>query len=114
MLSHLQHAVDHLAGNAEIVGRIDQAFQFLAIGVFADFLVFDEQVDQRAASFHDVAANVVDQVVRFVATEVGAESHYYRFRHDQAFGDIEVLAHFLLIDLQALGEEPRLRKSAGG
>ena len=29
LLSHLQHAVDHLAGNAEIVGRIDQPSSFL-------------------------------------------------------------------------------------
>ena len=36
--AHLQHAVDHLAGDPEIVRRIDQLFQLLAVGM-QNFLV---------------------------------------------------------------------------
>ncbi len=45
-LAHLQNAVDHLAGDAEIIRRVGQFFQLLAVGVLADLFVFGQQVDQ--------------------------------------------------------------------
>ena len=44
-LPHLQDAVDHFAGDTEIVGRVDHLLQLLAAGVLADLLVFGEQID---------------------------------------------------------------------
>ena len=60
LLPHLQDAINHLAGDAKIIRRIDQFFQFLAVGVFADLFVFSEQVDQRSPSFHHLTADIVD------------------------------------------------------
>ena len=101
LLPHLQHAIDHLAGDAEIIGRVHHLLQLLAAGVLADLLVLGEQIDQRAAGLHHLAADVVDHVVRAVAPHRGAQPHHHRFRHDQALGDVEVLAHLLFVDLQA-------------
>src|SRR5262249_3020380 len=109
-LAHLQHAVDHLTGDTEIVRRIDQFFQFLAVSVFADLLVFSEQVDEGTPSFYDFTTYIVDEVVRLVAPKIRTEPHHYRFRHDQSFGDIEILTHFLFIDLQSLDQKTRLRE----
>src|SRR6185437_5356568 len=49
LAAHRQHAVDHLAGDAEIVHRIDQLRELVARHVLGDLLVLGQEVEQRAA-----------------------------------------------------------------
>ena len=109
----LQHAVNHLTGDAEIIRRVDKFFQLLAVDVLTDLLILDQQVDQRSSRFHNLATDVVDEVVRLVAAEVRAEPHHYGFGHNESLRDVEIFAHLLLVDLQAFGQETGLRQRPG-
>src|SRR5262249_42425881 len=55
-LPHRQDAIDHVAGDAEIVGGIDELRQFLAFHVLGDLLVLGQEVEQRAAGSAPLAA----------------------------------------------------------
>ena len=59
-------------------------------------------------------AQVVDEVVRTLASEVGAQPHHHRFRHDEAVGDVEIGAHALLVDLEPFQDHPRLPECPRG
>ena len=102
---HRQHAVDHRAGLAEIIRRIAEFRERGAVEVLGDLRVLGEQIDQRPAGGDHFAADVVDQIMRVLAAEIGAEPHHHRLRNDEALGEIEIGAHLLLVDLQAVEHE---------
>src|SRR5262249_28003677 len=108
-----QHAVDHLAGKAEIVRRIAQLLELLATDVPGNLLVGGKEVDQRLAARRGLAADIVDEVVRALATEMWPEPHHHLFRNDRAAGQVEIRAHARSIDLQAFDDVAGLSQGAG-
>ena len=59
-----------------------------------------QQVDQRALLLERVAADVIDQVVRVLAADVGAQAHHHGFGHHQTMRHVDVAAHLRGIDFQ--------------
>jgi class 3 adenylate cyclase len=66
-----QHAVHHHAALPQVVGRVAASRPALAVDVLVDLGVFGQQVDQGRCFFSVLAAQVVDQVVRVLAADVG-------------------------------------------
>src|SRR5262249_22019518 len=94
-----QHAIDHLAGEAEIAGRVAHFLEVGAGEVLGDVRILGEEIDQRLAGRRDLAADVVDEVVRALAAEARAEPHHHRLRYDHAEREVEIGAHLLGVDL---------------
>src|SRR3974377_1681999 len=82
--------------------------------MLGDFGVLSEQIDQRPSGGDNLAANVIDKIVRLLPAEIGTKPQHHRLGNDQSLGQIEVSAHFFLVDLQALEHEFSLRQGARG
>ena len=80
--------------------------------MLGDFGILREQLEQRLAGGGDFAADVVDEVVGALASEMRAEPHHHRLRDDHAVGEIEIDAHALGVDLEPFDQEPGLRQRA--
>jgi DNA-binding transcriptional LysR family regulator len=98
-------AVDHHAGLAEVIHRVQHAQQGGAVHVAVDFGVGGQQVDQRHFFGQRFAAQVVHQVVRVLAADVAAQAHHHRLAHHQAAGHFDVAHHGLSVHLQAFDHE---------
>ena len=68
-LAHGQHAIDHHPCLAEVMGRVAQPRQRLAVEVPADLRVPGEQVEQRPVRPQGLAAEVVHEIVRVLAAD---------------------------------------------
>src|SRR5882762_9339195 len=62
-----QHAVDHLAGEAQVIRRVAHLLELLAADVLGNLLVGGKEIDQRLAARRRLAADVVDEIVRALA-----------------------------------------------
>jgi hypothetical protein len=79
-----------------------------------DLGVLGQQVEEGPLARDHLAADVVDEVVRPLPAERGAEAHHHRLGHHQPLGQVEVGAHARRVDLQAADQEAGLRQRAGG
>src|SRR5262245_54253667 len=113
LLLRRQHPIDHLAGEAEIVGGIAHLLELLAADVPGNLLVGGKEVDQRLAACRRLAADVVDEVVRALAAEVRSEPHHHLFGDDRTAGQVEVGAHARGVDLQTFHDIAGLPQRAG-
>src|SRR3954447_20751064 len=77
-----QHLVHHLAGEAEIACGIAHLVEFRARQMLGDFGILRQELDQRDAGGGDLAADVVDEVMRALTAEVRAQPHHHSFRYD--------------------------------
>src|SRR5262249_56394793 len=57
-----QHAVDHLAGKAEVVCGVAHLFELGALDVLRNLRVGGEEIDQRLAGRRRLSARVVDGI----------------------------------------------------
>ena len=81
--------------------------------MLGDLLVFREQIEQRTFLPNRLAADLVDEVVRVIATEVGTETHHHRLRNDESVRHVEHFAHSLRVDLQPAQNKPCLLERTG-
>src|SRR5262249_55252304 len=109
-----EHLVHHLAGEPEIGRRVAHLLELSARQVAADLFVLRQQVDQRLVGPRHLPADVVDEVVRALATEMRAETHHDGFGDDGAPGEIEIGPHAVGVDLESRQHELGLRQRAGG
>src|ERR1700716_1454423 len=63
-----QHLVHHLAGKPEIGARVAHLLELRAREMPGDIGILRQQIDQPLAARRDLAADVVDEVVRPLAT----------------------------------------------
>src|SRR5215472_16400141 len=109
-----QHLVHHLAGEPEIGGGVAHLLELRAREMPGDIGILRQQVDQRLPARRDLAANVVDEIVRPLTAEVRSEPHHDGFGHDHAAGEVEIGAHAIGVDLESGQHEPGLRERARG
>ena len=78
-----------------------------------DLGVLRQQIEQRSAGLHDLSTNIVDEIMRPLASEMRREPHHDGFRDDQPVCQIEIGAHARRINLEAGNEIAALRQRAG-
>src|SRR5271168_4338422 len=66
-----QHAIDHGAGQAEIAGRIGQLLDFVGAEPGRDLRVLSQQVGKRGLLVARLVDQLVDEVMRPIAAELG-------------------------------------------
>src|SRR3984893_17330969 len=71
-----QHPVHHLAGKPEIARGVAHLVELGPGQVLGNIAVLRQQLDQRLASRGHLAANVVDEVVGALASEMRTEPHH--------------------------------------
>src|SRR6476646_5581936 len=101
LLLYREHPVNHLAGKPKVMRRVDHALELGAREVFADLRVARQKFDKRRPACGRLATDIVDEIVRALAAQIGPKPHHDGFRHDRTVGDVEVGAHLRRIDLQA-------------
>src|SRR5262249_13047153 len=94
-----EHLVDHRAGEAEIAGRVAHLGELGARKMLGDLRVLRQQLEERLAGGGNLAADVVDEVMGALASEMRTEPHHHGLRDDHAAGEIEIGAHALGIHL---------------
>src|SRR5262245_55683755 len=71
-----QHLVHHLAREPEIGGGVAHLLELRAREMPRDIGILRQQIDQRLPARRDLAANVVDEVVRPLAAEMRGQPHH--------------------------------------
>src|SRR5438094_7735131 len=97
-----QHPVDHFAGEPEIMRGVHHARELGAGEMLADLWIVRQEIEHGRSAGRDLTTDVIDEVMRALAPEIGPEPHHHGFRNDRAMGDVEVLPHAFLVDLEAL------------
>src|SRR3984893_13764157 len=107
-----QHLVHHLAGEPEIGAGVAHLLELRAREMPGDIRILRQQVDQRLPARRDLAANVVDEIMRPLTAELRGEPHHDGFGHEHAAGEVEIGAHPLGVDLESGQHELGLRECA--
>ena len=100
-----QHPIDHHARLPQVGRRVAHRGELISRHVLGDLGVLGQQVEQRSLLLDRDAADVIHQVVRDLASDVGRQAHHHCLGDDQAVRHVEVGAHALDIDFKPLLEE---------